>query len=421
MITLFNYLLIFNVFAGGFVLFTSPFEFYAGYIFLLIFLIGYVIRYHRISINLNFLVLLVVLSIASIFNIFAGNNTGVLFLKQVVGILLNGLAYYLLVKVNQYDVQKLFKVYLQIALIVALIGIFQELSFLVGFQPGYDYSWIIKKWQYMPATGGMLRVNSIFAEPSHLAISMAPALFVALAALLKSHVFYLDKKASIAIVVCFILTFSIVAYVAIFISVFFLYFNVRKIKHIFLVALLIAISGCVAYYMIPEIRMRVGDAIGIATGSRQLTESHLSIYALVSNAFVAAQSFLGSMLFGSGLGSHPVSYDAFMNSHLAGTLWGQGYVGVNRSDAGSLLLRLISETGLFGVIAVFYFMFRFRITNEQNKDLWVLSSAIFVIFLMQLLRQGHYFYNGFFFFVWLYYFAYKMWHAASSSGFLGKK
>lgn len=421
MITLFNYLLIFNVFAGGFVLFTSPFEFYAGYIFLLIFLIGYVIRYHRISINLNFLVLLAVLSIASIFNIFAGNNTGVLLLKQVVGILLNGLAYYLLVKVNQYDVQKLFKVYLQIAFIVALIGIFQELSFLVGFQPGYDYSWIIKKWQYMPATGGMLRVNSIFAEPSHLAVSMAPAFFVALRAVLRNDTFYISKKAGVAIITCFILTFSAVAYAAVFISLFFIHFNIKKAQHALAVIVTIVFLGCLSYHVIPEIRMRVDDAIGIVTGSRQLTESHLSIYALVSNAFVAAQSFAGNMLFGSGLGSHPVSYDAFMNSYLAGTLWGQGYVGVNRSDAGSLLLRLISETGLFGVIAVFYFIFRFRITNEQNKDLWVLSSAIFVIFLMQLLRQGHYFYNGFFFFVWLYYFAYKMRHTASSSGFFGKK
>ncbi len=60
MTKLFNYLLILNVFLGGFVLFSSPFEFYVGYIFIISFLMMYMLHPNKICINLKFMIILIV-------------------------------------------------------------------------------------------------------------------------------------------------------------------------------------------------------------------------------------------------------------------------------------------------------------------------------------------------------------------------
>ncbi|MFA5393573.1 MAG: O-antigen ligase family protein [Candidatus Ratteibacteria bacterium] len=329
--------------------------------------------------------------------------------KQVLGILITGFAYYLLIKINKYDVNKLFKIYLRIALIVAIIGIFQEFSFLVGFKAGYDYSYLIPKWWLAKTTFGMLRVNSIFMEPSHFAFAMAPALFVSLITISKNNSFYLSKKTSILLIISVILTFSAVAYIAILISLFLIYFKVKKPRYLLLAVILIPVCIYTAYRYVPDIRMRFDDTLRVATGAKQPGEVNLSTYALASNALVAYKSFVSNPLFGRGLGSHPVSYDKeFPYSGILGG-FGQEYAPiVNKEDANSLFLRLASETGLFGMIVVLCFVFKFRLKNRGNENISIISNAIFTMFMIQLLRQGHYFYNGLFFFVWLYYFAYKI-------------
>ena len=108
---IFNYLIVANVFLGGLVLVDSPFEFYLGYIFVLLFLPVYVFCYGKLSINRKFMNTLAILTAASLINVFLGNNTLHLLAKQFTGILITGLAYYLLFKVNDYEIEKLFRIY----------------------------------------------------------------------------------------------------------------------------------------------------------------------------------------------------------------------------------------------------------------------------------------------------------------------
>jgi hypothetical protein len=331
-------------------------------------------------------------------------------IKQVLGILIIGLAYYLLIKINKYRIDKLFKIYLRIALIIAVIGIFQEFSFLKGFKSGYDYSYIIPKWGFWATKFGMLQVNSILVEPSSFAITIAPAMFVSLMAILRNNSFYLSKKAGILIIISFILTFSAVAYIAILISLLLIYSNLRKFRHLLLAVIIIPIFIYTTYRYIPEIRMRFNDTLGVVTGSKKAVDANLSTSSLASNAFVAYKSFIDSPLFGRGLGSHPVSYNKLLFSGVSGSgrFRRKELPELNREDASSLFLRLASETGLFGIMVVFYFIFKFRLKISDNKNLQIISNAIFILFIILLLRQGHYFYNGLFFFVWMYYFAYKI-------------
>lgn len=413
MVTLFNYLLVFNVFAGGFVLFFTPFEFYLGYIFIIFFLIGYFYHYRNFRINSSFPIILIILSLVSLVNVYFGNDTIFLVMKQVFGILITGSAYYLLIKINRYKINNLFKIYLRIALIVASIGIFQEISFLAGFKQGYNYSWLIQKWKYFTATGGMLRINSIFMEPSHFAISMAPAFFVSLLNILKKDSPYSNfRYGSIIICMSYILTFSAIAYIAILISLLLLVSFLRNFKYSVGLLLIIPVLVYTAYRYSPEIRMRVNATIGVAKGAIKANDSnlHLSVYSLITNALVAYSSFSTNPLFGCGLGSHPISYAKFIRSNLAVGFWQKDLPEANKMDAGSLLFRLISETGLLGTLIVFYFVLRFRLYRKNNESLYIINTAIFVLFILQFLRQGHYFYNGLFFFVWMYYFAYKIYN-----------
>jgi hypothetical protein len=365
----------------------------------------YIIRYRDININKSFIVIMMFLTVFSLVNVYFGNDTFFYLTKQVLGILMIGSAYYFLIKINEFRVDKLFKIYLRIAIIVAAIGIFQEISYLIGFKYGYNYHFIIKKWWLSRTALGMLRLNSIFTEPAHFAITMAPALFVALVTLLKNNSFYMSKKASILIIASVILTISGIAYIAILLSLLIIFADFRKSKYLLLVVIILPIICYAIYRYVPDMRMRVDHSLGVVTGAKKVVDTNPSTYALSSNAFVAYKSFINNPFFGSGLGSHPISYDKFISSSADNGYWHKDWPMFNREDASSLFLRLVSETGLFGLVIVFYFIFRFRLKNNDNLS--VMSNAIFVLFIMQLLRQGHYFYNGLFFFVWVYYFAFK--------------
>jgi len=407
MIKIFNYLLVLNVFLGGFVLFSSPFEFYVGYLFIVFFLMVYALYYDYVGINYKFLLLLALLTVCSLVNVYKNNTTIVLISKQLFGILITGSAYYLLIKVNKCDIEKLFVIYLRISLIIAVIGIFQEFSYLIGFKSGYDYSVFIPKWHVADTDWGVLKVNSILLEPAHFATSMAPAFLVSLDNIFRKSVFSQRKTDSIIIVISFILTFSAVAYIAILISLFLISYHAKKIRYTSLAMIVISVLAFSAYSYIPEIRTRVDDTFGIATGSIEATDANLSTFSLVSNAYVAYNSFFDSPLFGHGLGSHPISYDKYVFGVIGGDIQEEVF-GINKDDASSLFLRLASETGLFGMVAVLYFVFKCYLKKSSNNTMQMISNSILCMLLVSLLRQGHYFYNGLFFFVWLYYFSYKI-------------
>ncbi|MFH1440794.1 MAG: glycosyltransferase [Candidatus Omnitrophota bacterium] len=426
---LFNYLLVFNVFGGAFTILRQPFEFNLGYLFIIFFLTIYIWRNHSLCINSSFLVVLIIFTILSLLNVYLGNDTVFLLVKQVSGILITGVAYYLLVKINNYDINKLFKIYLQIALIVAVIGIFQELSYLVGFKMGYDFKWMwmMNKWGSGGHAAGtlvrMLKVNSIFLEPAHFAVTMAPAFLVSFLNIFKKNpLFSISKWGSILIFVSYILTFSLVAYIAIVISIL-IVTGYKGLRHLILIMTIILILAFGAYSFLPDINMRINGIIAFAIHPSVSSSTHMSVYAVVSNAFIAFSSFINNFLFGMGLGSHPVSYDKFyslgvLKGFLRPTLHVAGeVVEVCKGDSGSLFLRLLSETGLFGIIVVFYFIFRFRLKMKNNHNLQIISNGIFLLFTLYLLRQAHYFYNGLFFFVWVYYFAYKV-HNKTNPGIL---
>jgi O-antigen ligase len=127
---------------------------------------------------------------------------------------------------------------------------------------------------------------------------------------------------------------------------------------------------------------------------------------LYNNYYIAKENFKRNPLFGTGLGSHPIAFDKYSLTKSSDVI----QITFNKADANSMFLRLLSETGLYGVIFIIYFLVRHYFWRGKSADdeNWIISNALAIIIILYLLRQGHYFLNGFPFFLWLYYYTWKI-------------
>lgn len=391
-----------SIFINSIVLIKEPFEFYLGY---LIYVILLPVFFSRFGVKRELLVIFLILFLTGLFNIFLGNNTPNLFFKVFIGLLLSYFFYYYVIIEFNYDVEQLFKWYLKGAYIASLIGIAQFLSFQIGFEPGYDFSWIFNKWGVIRGGNFGIRINSVFAEPTYLASTLSAAFFFSLYNLFLKKPIYLSRLQSALIVLVYVLSFSGVGQLGIFLTVLFVLVNLGLIRYILVLIPLFIILFNVLYNNVSEFHDRFESLVGLFSGKEfELGKTHGSSFILYNNYRVTIESFKANFLFGGGVGSHPVAFDKYsLAKHFT-------VVGFNNNaaDANSMFLRLLSETGLFGVSVFFFIIYKFYVRRNENHDTyhWLVSNGILVMMLLNLLRQGHYFLNGFPFFVILYIYTY---------------
>ncbi len=133
---------------------------------------------------------------------------------------------------------------------------------------------------------------------------------------------------------------------------------------------------------------------------------NVSSYAWLSNWLVTKRSFRENPIVGTGLGTYELDYDRYLPLDM------QNYFDLNRMDANSMGLRLLTETGLVGISLFCFFILMNRIrsrpdfTNEQEV-IWILNSGIFIVILLSLLRNGNYTSHGKVLFFLLYYYTYQ--------------
>jgi len=403
-VVLFIYL---SIFVNSYVFFTDPFEFYFGY---LIYIILLPVFLSRFGINRNLFFIFLTLLVTGLFNVLMRNNTNALFFKVFTGLTLSYFFYYYVILEFDYNVEKLFKWYLLGAYFTGLIGLMQFISFQIGFTPGYNFSWVLNKWGVIEGGNFGIRVNSIFAEPTYLAATMSPAFFVSLHNLFRKENYYLSKFRSLVIILVYFLSFSGLGQAGIFLSLIFLAINFGLIRYVLIVIPAVLILFNALYTNVSEFRERYDGIVGLFSGEEfKLGQTHGSSFILYNNYTVAMKSFSSNFLFGTGVGSHPVSFEKYS---LAKNFKVSGF-NQNSADANSMLLRLISETGLFGVLIFMVIIFKCYVRRNEHYDSyhWIVSNGILVMILLNLFRQGHYFLNGFPFFVILYYYnsvSYKM-------------
>jgi hypothetical protein len=387
-----------SIFINSFVFFQQPFEFYVGYLIYLVLLPTF---FRKHPYNKYLLGVFGILLINGLFNIFLGNNTYGQFFKVFTGLFMSYLFYYYVVQEFKDQLEQLFKWYLYGCYIAAVIGLVQFVSYHIGFKPGYNFRWILNKWGVITGGNFGIRVNSIFGEPTYLGTVLSAAFFVSVYNLTRREPYYLTRLQSAVIVIVYFLSFSGLGQVGIFLTLVFLAINFGLIRYVFIAIPVGIILFNVMYTNVRDFRDRYDGLISLFSGEEfKLGKTHGSSFTLYNNYNVATKNFMNNPLFGTGIGSHVTAYDRYTESRKIKV---HGF-NLNSADANSMLLRLISETGLFGVLIFLVIIITCYVKRDPDNESyhWMVSNGILIMIMLNLFRQGHYFLNGFPFFVILY-------------------
>lgn len=391
-----------TIFISSYVMFKAPFE---GYISYIVMLILFPIMFVRFGLPKLPLLIFLPLLISGVIYILAGDNDSGSFIKIFIGFFAAVLFYRYVLELYDFDVNKLFGWYIKGALVVSLIGIAQVFFYNVGFKPGYDFRWVLNKWGV--TQGGLgIRMNSVFSEPAYFAAVIAPAFFCAIHNLFWRSRFWMTKNQAIIIVVAYLLTFSSLGILGIFLAVLLLLLNYGFVRYAIIFVPLTYFGFGFVYNNVDEFRERYDGTLEVFVDQNIKDYSvHGSSFVLYNNFTVAFENFKRNPILGTGLGSQETAFDRYSLTRFANVV----QIDFNKSDANSMFLRLMSETGLYGIIFMVVFLFKHHIsrTKSANDYNWLISNGILMVVLLYLARQGHYFINGFPFFLWCYYYISK--------------
>jgi hypothetical protein len=246
-------------------------------------------------------------------------------------------------------------------------------------------------------------MSSVFSEPAYFAASISPAFFTSVYNLFQRKPLFISKFQSIVIAVIYPLTFSSLGILAIFFTIILLLINLGTVRYSLIFIPLLTVTISYSYQNVPEFRDRWDGTIEIySTNNIYDYDIHGSSFVLYNNSHVAWENFKRHPLFGTGLGGHPTAFDKYTLTQEDGAV----QIDFNKMDANSMLLRLMSETGVYGLSVIILLLFKSWIikSNAIDDETWVMSNGLAIIILVYLIRQGHYFLNGFPLFLWLYYY-----------------
>jgi hypothetical protein len=395
-------LIMLSIFISSYVFFRVPFEAYFGY---LVFALFFPVFFAKYGVPRAPVILFLPLFITGVLYVAIGLNTSAQFYKVFIGFFASVLFYHYVVELFLFDLKSLFLLYMRASLIVTFIGLFQLVSFWVGFGPGYNFGWIFNKWGFIP--GGLgIRINSVFGEPAYFAATIAPAFFVSIYNFTIAKSLFITRLQSAAIIVAYILTFSSLGILGIFMTALLLLVNLGFFKYAVVFIPLSIFIFTYSYENVGEFKERYDGTIEVfSTANYKSYDINGSSFVLYNNYHVALENFKRNPLFGTGLGSHPIAFDKYSFTLLEGAV----DIDFNKMDANSMFLRLMSETGIYGLFMMLFLLFKCWVFKQRTNDeeLWVMSNGIAVLILLYLIRQGHYFLNGFPFFLWMFYYIFK--------------
>lgn len=362
----------------------------------LIITIFFCIKKNRIVIGKSIIYIFLYLLLHTILNICLNNTDFTLFVKQLIGI---GISYMFYKNIlYQKSTIKIFVLYLKITFFIILIGLFQELVYLMGFESLADLSWLVPNQLLGVTTKGFLRVTSVFVEPAHFATAVTPAIFFSMWCIYNKKYIIFNKVQCILNIFVYLVTFSSLAYIGIVLMMLLLLLNTKiNLKKILLIFISLA-TILVLYLNIEEFKVRIDDTISVLFDDKSITSKNLSTFALMSNADIAMHSLINTYGIGSGIGSHQINYYKYKQADF---MIENIKMEMNVEDANSLGLRMISEMGFIGISLILVLIQKYYVSKkDENRHL--ISNCILVYIILRLIRQGHYFNDGFLFFIILY-------------------
>jgi len=263
---------------------------------------------------------------------------------------------------------------------------------------------------FIPEVLGIIPRNlGLSSEPANFAYILIPGVYLAISQLFAKEKFVTQpKRYAWIILIAMVLTFSLVAYTGILLSVLFILkekifkLSVRIIYPISLLLLLIygIYTTGVGKKFITLIEM--GEEV---SENRLETHSYTS-FAIISNLMVAVKSQKENHFIGSGLNTHLYNYDKYIY-----TIFHQKQVllELNKNAAGSIFIRTLSEFGIPGLLALFIFFIRFKLNRGVTFSKYqIINEMALITILLVCTRSGHYTSITFLMFGAIYYFSYQV-------------
>lgn len=305
-----------------------------------------------------------------------GTNHVINVFSQFFGIFFISLYYYNFYKIYEDQIPKVIQDYVYLCFGLVVIGL-----------PIYFIQIL---------NGNFEGFHSILSERMNYGALVLPAFFYSL----KNKTF--PRYVYQMILLSIVLTGSSIVLISLGVGILLIPKRIKIVKLVTLLSIVIVLFFAL-YYSYGNFRLRIDDTSkGLV--QKDLSGVNLSTYAILSNLYITSKSFERNPILGSGLGSHEVSHETYIEE-IDGIGDFENYINLNSKDANSLFLRVLSDMGLLGITAVFLFIRRFYTKYQTNENLNFISKAILIYFFCKLFRLGHYFSPEMFFFVFGYYFS----------------
>lgn len=334
--------------------------------------------------------------------------------KHFLGLIVFSISTFSFVSVYRDRILKMAQVYYYFTFGLACLAILQTLLFvLLGFS-FLPQSMISGK----PISGGRFsftpeildsipRAIGLSSEPAHFAILLLPGVFIALLVLVGKGepLGILNKKIASAILVGFVLSFSLVGYFGLLLCLISIFSSNLKGNTLQKVSIMLFIGG--AFYFIAQTNLmsKVTTLPKMFTNVSgfQYTSSDLTGFALASNMIVAREGLISSHYLGTGINTHQQTYDRVIYRLFSNS---QVVMELNKENAGSMFIRLPSEFGLPGLLAFVFFLYRHRLGKKQKSALNYINSLCLVILISYSARNGSYLSTYLWLFLAIYYYTF---------------
>ena len=323
-------------------------------------------------------------------------------LQQYVLLTLYILIYYSFLSQQKANIEGLFIVYLKVAKVVGLLGFIELCAYAATHIDIFSFTLWAKT--NTEVASHIIRVHSTLAEGGYYGTILSP--FIAYIILYKDK-FHVYKRWQLVIIfISLICSVSAIAYLTFAVCLAtILYRKVGKGLLLKVVSIAVLI-GVVAFFASDSKENESEQGFGGLTVRFQQTATALSSlnniyvieslnnssYALLANTYVATHAPLRWT--GTGLGTHKLNYHAVYQSN-------RPLYGLNDEDGYSLFNRLLSETGILGLLV--YIVFLFKCRSKQS----MVNTCVLFYLLGTFIRGGNYFVYGMIFYNMLYYFSYK--------------
>jgi O-antigen ligase len=268
--------------------------------------------------------------------------------------------------------------------------------------------------------GFVPRATSIASEPANLAMLLLPAVYLAVLVLVgRAGPLRLRSRLMAAVVILgLVLSFSLLGYISLAVVLLaILLTGAGKRRAIALVSGL-GFIGAIGYAaaQLPLFQAKLATFLisPLEIGEYEFTGSDLSGFALISNALVAKSALSDSHLLGTGLKTHENNYDRYMSSYFSSS---QVLMELNKTDAGSLYIRIASEFGIPGLLAIAWFLVKYKLkTGGETYPYRAINDMCFIYLVMYGTRSGNYLETSLWLFAALYYYSFVLERKRRSHG-----